>query len=148
MNTIFNFQGKPEQPSITIVPVRRTGVTITWSKPSPDVLYYIVKYTKEGWNQWIKTNRTGSLLTFELKDLEPGKYTVQLIAVNEYGESSPSENKTFTIPAAFTTSPAGKILINIVSSHLSFVKVYISIPCVTLNCTSYMHHSIRPYICL
>ena len=86
---------------------------ITWSKPSPDVLYYIVKYTKEGWNQWIETNRTGSLLAFELKDLRPGKYAVQLIAVNEYGESSPSENKTFTI------SPAGKILIDIVSSHLT-----------------------------
>ena len=119
MNTIFNFQGKPEQPSITIVPVGRTGVTITWSKPSPDVLYYVVKYTKEGWNQWIETNRTGSLLTFELKDLKPGKYAVQLIAVNEYGESSPSENKTFSISPAFTISPSGKTLINIVSSHLT-----------------------------
>ena len=113
MNTIFNFEGKPEQPSITIVPVGRTGERITWSKPSPDVLYYIVKYTKEGWNQWIERNKTGSLLTFELKDLKPGKYAVQLIAVNEYGESLPSENKTFTI------SPSGKILINIVSSPFS-----------------------------
>ena len=92
---------------------------ITWSKPSPDVLYYIVKYTKEGWNHWTERNKTGSLLTFELRDLEPGKYTVQLIAVNEYGESSPSENKTFTISPAFTISPSGKILINIVSSPFS-----------------------------
>ena len=113
MNTIFNFEGKPEQPSITIVPVGRTGERITWSKPSPDVLYYIVKYTKEGWNHWIERNKTGSLLTFELKDLKPGKYAVQLIAVNEYGESLPSENKTFTI------SPSGKTLINIASSHLT-----------------------------
>ena len=94
-------------------------MTITWSKPSPDVLYYIVKYTKEGWNHWTERNKTGSLLTFELKDLEPGKYTVQLIAVNEYGESSPSENKTFTISPAFTILPSGKTLINIVSGHLT-----------------------------
>ena len=112
---------------------------IAWYTPSPGILYYIVKYSKEDSKQWIERNTTGSLLTFELKDLQSGNYAVQVIAVNEYGESFPSENKTFTI------SPAGKILIDIVSSHLTLVKVYISIPCSKLP---RLHNLIRPYIFL
>ena len=72
---------------------------VTWKIPSPDVLYYVVMYKKEGLEKWSEKNISGLIgsLECELENLKPGNYVVQVVAVNRYGSSRASKSKTFIV---------------------------------------------------
>ena len=110
---VMDLPNKPGTPEL--VDVTDTSITLHWKAPEFDgntpIINYIIEYRDKETAKWTRTTETITTTTTTLTKIEKHKeYSFRVIAVNEVGESEPSNNSDYILIATPTAKEAPTIL--------------------------------------
>ncbi|KAF5301261.1 hypothetical protein FQR65_LT00961 [Abscondita terminalis] len=110
---VMDIPTKPGTPEL--VDVTDNSITLHWKAPESDgntpITNYIIEYREKDSTKWTRTTETIINTNYTITSVQKHKeYSFRVIAVNEIGESQPSNNSDYILIATPTAKEAPTII--------------------------------------